>query len=132
MRNCFMSTIVATFQLKHRNRFSLRCSKCGIPFLNLHNCMRHCKICTNFNLFNKSILKTHEKLVRRTASFSHFLCNALKIRNQKHLSSRRLSVPMFIGTSCRFGNLDIKYVKWQRILQLLFLKNIFNILVVDG
>ena len=38
--------------------------------------------------------------MRHAAAFSYFLGHALKIRNQRRLSSR-LSIPMFIGTPCR-------------------------------
>ena len=38
--------------------------------------------------------------MRHAAAFSYFLCLAVKIRNQRRLSSR-LSIPMFIETPCR-------------------------------
>ena len=103
MRHFYMNTIIAVFQFSHLM------SKTRAPGLEIFK-MRstifvftkltkiYFKICTNFNLFNKSKLskffsssfKTQErcwplsfKLVRRlrTASFLHLLCHALNIRN---------------------------------------------------
>jgi len=116
----FMNTILqySSINILNRKWLVLRFSKWGLPFLNLQNWRRYWKICTNFNLFNKSklslylitssIFRTREryigicrplsvKLVRRTTSLLYFLCHSLNIRDLKRLSSR-LSTTMFIGT----------------------------------
>ena len=107
------------FHVQYRIRLVLRFSKWGLPFFIFKiDGDIESKICTNFNLFNKSKLSLYqlylrqllkhkngrplyEKLVRRTASFLYFLCHALNIRNQRRLSSR-LSIPVFIGTPCSY------------------------------
>ena len=78
-KDFFMNTIIAVFcssNILCQKCLVLRFTKYGLLFLHLQNWRIYCKICTNFNLLNKSkfsIAVITRKLCNRKTTFRLYL-----------------------------------------------------------